>query len=597
MAEQQQFLSGNEAIAYGAFRAGCTVAAAYPGTPSSEILPALTRFKDRVYCEWSVNEKVAMEVVIGASFAGARALTTMKHVGLNVAADPLMTLSYLGVNGGLVIVSADDPGMHSSQNEQDNRCYAKFAKIPLLEPSDSQEAYEMTQAAFALSEEFDTPVLLRTTTRTSHSSSVVDLGEFIPLPPTGRSYTKQIEKTLPVPLYARRMRVRVEARTEKLREYAEGTPFNRVERGSDALGFITSGVSYQYVKEVFPEASVLKLGFTWPLPEQMIRAFAASVTRLFVLEELDPFLEEQVRAMGIKVESHATQLHLGELNPSRLKQLRAEITGEAVPAVASKNVTEGLPARPPVLCPGCGHRAVFYALHKLKATVMGDIGCYALGTFKPLEAMDTIVCMGASIGNAFGFEKAGDTRRVAAILGDSTFFHSGMTGLLNVVYNRGASTVIVLDNRTTAMTGHQDHPGTGKTLLGEETAAISIEQVAKGLGVARVRTVDCYDLSEVEAVLKEELEAREPSVVVAKRPCITGLRISLGRQFRIVEGKCRACRACLRLGCPALELGEPDPQQPKRRPVRVNPVLCTGCSMCGQVCPHGAMEEVSVEAR
>jgi len=596
MAQHKQFLSGNEAIAHGAFAAGCTVAAAYPGTPSSEILPALARLKG-VYCEWSVNEKVAMEVAIGASLAGARALTAMKHVGLNVAADPLMTLSYLGVNGGLVIVSADDPGLHSSQNEQDNRFYAKFAKVPLLEPSDSQEAFEMAQAAFAISEEFDTPVILRTTTRTSHSSSVVDVGDLTPPSPTGRTYTKDIAKTLPVPMYARHMRVRLEARLEKLKAFTETTCFNRLEPGSPDLGFVTSGISYQYVKEVFPEASVLKLGFTYPPPRRMVAAFAARVKSLFVVEELDPFLGEQIRAMGVKVEDHATQLHIWELNVSRLRQLRAEITGEPAPTVPSKGVTEGLPARPPVLCPGCGHRAVFYALNKLKATVTGDIGCYALGAVKPLDAMDTIVCMGASIGNAFGFEKAGDKRRVAAILGDSTFFHSGMTGLLNVVYNRGASTVIVLDNRTTAMTGHQDHPGTGRTLMGDETKAVAIEDVARGLGVERVRTVDCYDLAAVEAVLKEELDSPEPSVIVAQRPCITGARVNMRRQYRILSDACRACRACLHLGCPALELGDPDPEKPKRRKVKVNPVLCVGCGLCFQVCQHAAIEEVPTEVR
>ena len=461
----------------------------------------------------------------------------------------------------------------------------------------------MAQAAFAISEEFDTPVLLRTTTRTSHSSSVVDLGDFTPRPsPSGRTYTKDLAKNLPVPMYARHMRVRVEARLEKLRAYAETTPFNRLEAGSGDLGFITSGISYQYVKEVFPEAPLLKLGFTYPLPRKMIADFAAGVKRLYVIEELDPFLEEQIRAMGIVVEDHATPLHIWELNVERLRDLRAEITGTPTPAPVSKGVAEGLPARPPVLCPGCGHRAVFYVLHKLEATVTGDIGCYALGAVKPLEAMDTIVCMGASIGNAFGFEKASrppaarDTRRVAAVLGDSTFFHSGLTGLLNVVYNRGATTVIVLDNRTTAMTGHQDHPGTGKTLMGEETKAISIEQAARGLGVERVRVVDSYDLTALEEVLKEELDSPEPSVVVAKRPCITGARVNMGRQFRVMEA-CRACRACLQLGCPALELGDPDPEKPKLRKARVNPVLCMGCGMCAQVCRFGAIEEVPMEVR
>jgi indolepyruvate ferredoxin oxidoreductase alpha subunit len=595
MTDQRRLLSGNEAVAFGAYKAGCKVAAAYPGTPSTEILETVSRFKENIYCEWSVNEKVAMEVAIGASIAGARALTAMKHVGLNVAADPLMTFSYLGANGGLVVVTADDPGMFSSQNEQDNRFYARFAKVPLLEPSDSQEAYDMTIEAFHISEQYQTPVILRMTTRTSHSSSIVDLGDFTPELPTGRSYVKNVERTVPVPLYARGMRVRVEERTERLRAYSESTPLNRVEPGSSHLGIITSGISYQYVKEVFPEASVLKLGFTNPIPAHMVRGFAASVQRLYVVEELDPFLEEQVRALGIVVEDHQTKLNIGELSPTRLRLLRAEVYGEDPPASGSRNVSQGLPARPPVLCAGCGHRGVFYALNRLKATVTGDIGCYSLGMFKPLDAMDTIVCMGASVGNALGFEKAGHKGRVAAVIGDSTFFHSGITGLLNVVYNRGISTIIVLDNRTTAMTGHQDHPGTGRTLMGEATEEISVEQVARGVGVQRVRTVDAYNLAEVERVLKEELDAPEPSVVVVHTPCILASRQALTRQFRVNLDACHGCQACLKLGCPALEILDADPEKPKLRKVRVNPVLCSGCGMCAQVCKFDAVTKVPPE--
>jgi indolepyruvate ferredoxin oxidoreductase alpha subunit len=592
MADSRRFLSGNEAIAQGALKAGCTVATAYPGTPSSEILETLSTFRDRLYCEWSVNEKVALEVGIGASFAGARSLVTMKHVGLNVASDPLMTLSYVGVNGGLVIITADDPGMHSSQNEQDNRFYAKFAKVPLFEPADSQEAFEMTAAGFEISERFDTPVIIRTTTRTSHASGVVDLGDLTPAPPVARPYVKQVQKTVMVPMHARQRRLLMEERTEKLRELSETCDLNRIEPGSSDLGFITSGVSYQYVKEVFPEASVLKLGMTYPLPAKMIAEFARSVKRLFVIEELEPYLEEQVRAMGVKVEDHTTRLSIGELNPFRLGQLRAEITGEPAPAITSREVGEGLPARPPVLCAGCGHRGVFYALNKLKVTVTGDIGCYTLAMSKPLEAMDSCICMGASIGDAHGFEKAGHKGRVAAVIGDSTFFHSGITGLLNIVYNRGASTVIVLDNRTTAMTGHQDHPGTGRTLMGEEAKEVSVEQVARGVGVKRVRTVDSYDLEEVERILAEELDAPEPSVVVAQRPCIIGARKTVTRQFCVDADACRACRACLKLGCPAIELGDPLPDRPKMRRVKINRVLCAGCGMCCQVCQHGAIAEV-----
>jgi len=595
MTDTKKLLSANEAIAHGALIAGCTVAAAYPGTPSSEILPAIVAAKQNVYCEWSVNEKVAMEVAIGASFAGARALVVMKHVGLNVASDPLMTLSYVGVSGGLVIITADDPGMHSSQNEQDNRFYAKFAKVPLLEPADSQEAFEMTVAAFEISERFDTPVIVRTTTRTSHSSSVVNLGAVRPVPRVERPYSKRVEKTVMVPMHARQRRLAMEERAGRLREFSESCESNRVEPGTGELGFITAGISYQYVKEVFPESRVLKLGLTNPLPAGMIARFAESVRRLYVIEELDPFMEEQIRAMGVRVEEHATSFSIGESSPSRLKQLRAEITGEPAPVMVSSRAGEGLPARPPVLCAGCGHRGVFYALSKLKATVTGDIGCYTLAMSRPLEAMDSCICMGASIGDAHGFEKAGHKGRVAAVIGDSTFFHSGITGLLNIVYNRGASTVIVLDNRTTAMTGHQDHPGTGRTLMGQATQEISIEQVARGVGVERVRTVQSYDLDEVERVLAEELDSPEPSVVVAKQPCLISARVAIRRQFAVGADACRACRACLRLGCPAIELGDPLPGKPKLRRVKINRVLCAGCGMCCQVCKHGAITEVALE--
>ena len=595
MTENKKFLSGNEAIAHGAYKADCKVAAAYPGTPSTEILENVAKFKDSIYCEWSVNEKVAMEVVIGASLAGARAMATMKHVGLNVAADPLMTMSYVGANGGMVIVTADDPGMHSSQNEQDSRFYAKFAKVPLLEPSDSQEAYDMTVRAFDISEQFSVPVILRMTTRTSHASGIVDLGDFTRMADTGRTYVKDVEKTVTVPIYARKMRLRMEERTERLREYAETTELNRAERGASEMGIITSGVTYQYVKEVFPEAAVLKLGFTHPLPRRMIGEFADSVERLYVIEELDPFLDEQVRAMGIKVTDLPTPLNIGEIGPLRLRKLKAEIDGSPTPTLPVRGVGDGLPARPPVLCAGCGHRGIFRALQNLKATVTGDIGCYSLGAFKPLDSLDSIICMGASIGNALGFEKAGYKNRLVAILGDSTFFHSGITGLLNVVYNRGVSTVIVLDNRTTAMTGHQDHPGTGKTLMGLPTKEITVEQVARGVGVERVTVLDCYDLKAVEAVLKEEMDSPEPSVIVAKRPCVLGSRIAVNRQFVIDFDACKGCRKCLKLGCPAMELGDVDPANPKLRKVRVNPVLCVGCSMCSQVCEYGAVMENTVE--
>ena len=590
MASNKKVLSGNEAIAHGAYAGGVGVASAYPGTPSTEILETIAKFPE-IYCEWAVNEKVGMEVVIGASFAGTRALTAMKHVGLNVAMDPLMTFAYLGANGGLVVVSADDPGMHSSQNEQDNRSVAKFARIPMLEPSDSQECFDMTQVALEISEEFRTPVLLRTTTRISHSSGIVELGAFERKPRSEKSYEKDISKTVPVPLFARRMRVALEERLAKLAEYSEKSPLQRVEKGN-SIGIITSGIGYQYAREAFPEASFLKLGMTFPLPKNKIREFAASVEKLYIVEEGDTYLEDQIRAMGITVEQPKTNLRIGELNPDRLQRLAAEVNGTA--PLKPKEAIGDLPARPPVLCPGCSHRGVFYALNRLKALVTGDIGCYSLGTFAPLSAMDTIVCMGASIGNAHGLEKAGKKGRIAAVLGDSTFFHSGITGLLNIVYNKGASTTIVLDNRTTAMTGHQDNPGTGKTLMGEQTADISIEDVARGVGVKRVRVVDPYNLEETYNVLKEELDCPEPSLVVSKRPCILGAKIKVTKQYKVDPDKCKACGACLKLGCPAIEVMDSEGDSKKRK-ARISKVLCVGCGLCEQVCKFGAIQVGTLE--
>lgn len=583
----QKILSGNEAIAHGAYAAGVAVASAYPGTPSTEILENVAKFPE-IYSEWAVNEKVGMEVVIGASFAGVRSLTAMKHVGLNVALDPLMTFAYLGANGGLVVVSADDPGMHSSQNEQDNRTLAKFARIPMLEPSDSQECYDMLRMAYDISEEFDIPVMLRTTTRISHSSGVVDLGTFQRQPRGDRSYAKDIAKTVPVPLFARRMRLSLEEKLKRLEAYSESTPLQRSERGND-IGIVTSGVSYQYAREAFPEAAILKLGMTFPLPKKLIAGFASSVKKLYVVEEGDTYLEDQILAMGIEIEKPKTNLRIGELNPERLETLAAEVTGATPPS--PKDAITDLPARPPVLCPGCSHRGVFYALNRLKALVTGDIGCYSLGAFAPLSAMDTIVCMGASVGNAHGLEKAGQGGRVAAVIGDSTFFHSGITGLLNTVYNRGGSTTIVLDNRTTAMTGHQENPGTGKTLMGEKTTETLVEDVAKGVGVQRVRVVDPYDLEETYNVLKEELDSPECSVVVSKRACVLGAKVKVVRQFSVDSEACKACGVCLKLGCPAIEVADGPDADPKKRKTRINNVLCVGCGMCVQVCKFGAIRE------
>lgn len=580
-------LSGNEAIALGAWSAGVRVASAYPGTPSTEILENAAKLPG-IHCEWAVNEKVGMEVAIGASLAGARALTAMKHVGLNVALDPLMTFAYMGAVGGFLVVSADDPGMHSSQNEQDNRALARFAKIPLLEPSDSQDCYEMTRYALDLSEEFQIPVLLRTTTRISHSSCVVRLDrEPERVVPEGRGYHKDIARNVPVPAFARGMRIRLEEKLARLAERSESSPFQRVERGGP-LGIITSGVSYGYAREAFPHASILRLGMTHPLPFRLITEFAASVERVLVVEEGDPFLDEQIRALGIATLRPSTRLHIGELDPDRLAALAAEIEGRELPGRAAPQ--EGLPPRPPVLCPGCSHRGVFHALQRLRAVVTGDIGCYSLGAFAPLSSMDTIVCMGASIGNAHGMLKAGQGGRIAAVIGDSTFFHSGITGLLNVSYNLGTATIVVLDNATTAMTGHQDHPGTGRTLGGEPAPETRVEELARGLGIRRVRVIDPYDLDETYRVLKEELDAPEVSVIVSRRPCVLGARIRREKHYEIEPERCEGCGVCLKLGCPAMESLPPGPGETRGR-VRINEVLCAGCGLCVQVCRLDAVRE------
>ena len=578
----KELLSGNEAIARAAYEHGVTVAAAYPGTPSTEILERFSRYPG-IYAEWAPNEKVALEVGIGASLAGARTLVAMKHVGVNVAADPLLTFAYTGVNGGFVLVSADDPGSHSSQNEQDNRHYARFAKIPLLEPSDSREAGEMVGLALFLSEKFDTPVMLRITTRVAHSQGFVEKGE--PRPRELRPYTRNPKKYLMLPAFARGRRAFIEERLAGLREYSETAPVNRIEWRDRAVGVITSGISYQYVREALPDVSVLKLGFTWPLPEKLIRSFSEGVQRLLVVEELEPFLEEQVKAMGLAVSGKAHIPLTGELNPGIVagKMIEAGILEQrGGPAAAAPEGAPAVPARPPVMCPGCPHRGVFYTLRRLKLNVTGDIGCYTLGGLPPLEAMDCCVCMGASIGTAHGAEKADPAwaGRSVAVIGDSTFLHSGLTGLLNVVYNKGSSTVLILDNSTTAMTGHQQHPGTGCTLMGEPAPAVDLEALVRALGVRRVRVVDPRDLAEVTAAVREEVAVREPSVIICRQPCAL-----LDRQYapapRVLTEKGTGCRVCLGLGCPAIAL--------KDKKAVVDTGVCTGCGLCVQVCKAGAL--------
>jgi indolepyruvate ferredoxin oxidoreductase alpha subunit len=584
----KELLSGNEAIARGAWEAGVTVASGYPGTPSTEILEAAGSFQG-IYCEWAPNEKVALEMAAGACLSGARAMVSMKHVGLNVAADPLMTIPYVGVVGGLVVCVADDPGMHSSQNEQDSRQYARFAKIPLLEPSDSQEAKDFTILAFQISERYSTPVMLRSSTRVSHSSGIVTLGE---RRETGnvKGFPKSPERFVTIPAWARGMRVNLEKRLSELSAASNGSPVNRIERGDGSLGVVTSGISYQYVKEVLPRASVLKLGWSYPFPGALVGRFAREVKELLVVEELDPFIEEHIRILGIPCKGRAIVPGIGELSPTRLDAALEKMAGrpEKKPAPIPVEAAE-LPARPPVLCPACPHRGIFYALGKFDVVVTGDIGCYSLGTLPPLSRLDTILCMGAGISMAHGMEKAGEPRKVVGIVGDSTFFHSGITALLDISYNRGASVVIVADNRTTAMTGHQEHPGTGRTLRGEETIAARVEDFGKACGINNIVEVDPYDLKKTVGIIREALESSEPWLIVSRAACPLYLRQTLGNARRVNEELCSMCRACLKLGCPAIELVDDT--------IRVNELLCGGCAMCEKVCAQGAFSAITGECR
>ena len=585
----KKFLSANEAVAHAAAQAGCVVASAYPGTPSTEILENIAKFKDTVKCEWAVNEKVAMETAIGASMAGARALTAMKHVGLNVAMDPLMTFTYVGATGGMVIISADDPGMHSSQNEQDNRNLAKFARALLLEPSDSQEAYDFTIKAFELSEQFQVPVIIRLTTRTSHSASLVNLGDFKPAPHPLIPYKRNIQKHIPVPMFARGHRVAAQARTQAMEKESCKSKLNKIIVGKKSLGIITSAVAYQYVKEIFPEFSILKLGWTNPLPKALVAKFAKSVKKVLVVEELDPFLEDQIKAMGIKVVEHKTELNMFELNADRLQNLRHEILKDVPKAKAAK-VDATLPTRPPVLCSGCGHRGVFYTLHKLGATVTGDIGCYTLGAFPPLNAMDSTICMGASIGNAAGMKKAGLKGRICAVLGDSTFFHSGMTGILSAFYNGTPVTTIVLDNRITGMTGHQENPGSGKTLGGDPAPVTEIDAIAKACGYKKVVTVSADDLAELEKVLADAMDGDEAALVIAYAPCRIAAKLTKEGLCEVDAEECKACGACFKMGCPAMTRGKE--LRPGCFQMKIDANLCAGCKQCSQVCKFGAIKRV-----
>lgn len=583
--------SGNEAIAHAAKAAGCRVAAAYPGTPSTEIMETLATFGGVVNCEWSPNEKVAMEVAIGASIHGARAMCSMKHVGLNVAMDPLMTYTFVGPHGGFVVVVADDPGMHSSQNEQDTRYLAKFAHAVVLEPSDSQEAYDMTLAAFELSEEYRVPVFLRMTTRTSHCFSPVRevVGREVPEP---KAYVKDIRRNVATPANARVMRQNLPARDAALLSASEASIFNRVEAGTDKrVGFVTSGVSYQYVKEVFPEAPILKLGFTNPLPMGKVRELASGVDRVVVVEELEPFMEEQLKAAGVNVVQPQTELHIFELNPDRLKALRAELLGETATETVAVSAPAGLPGRPPALCAGCGHRGLFKVLVDLKATITGDIGCYTLGAAPPLSALETTICMGASIGAAIGMRKAGHEGRLAAVIGDSTFFHSGFTGLVDAVYNNVPITIVVSDNHITAMTGHQQNPGCGRNVYNEPAAAIDIVAVAKAMGVPMVEEVSPWDLDGMKMVLTAALDSGAPALVVVRGPCVLAGKLLKGAvACKVDAATCKACGACFKIGCPSIVRGEALPGT-TRFQARIEPAACTGCTVCAQVCPFQAISK------
>jgi indolepyruvate ferredoxin oxidoreductase, alpha subunit len=577
----KELLSGNEAIARGAYEAGITYAAAYPGTPSTEIVENIRRYRDDIHAEWSVNEKTAMEEALGASFTGARAIVTMKHVGLNVAADPLFSASYIGATGALVIVTADDPGMHSSQNEQDNRHYAEAAKLPILEPSDSQEAKEMVLAAVKISEEFDTPVLLRMTTRTAHSRSAVEIGERVQ--PPAIEYKGDFFKRNLLPGNARKRHQAVEERLKKLREYSNRFEYNRIIPGKSRIGVLSSGASYQYGREVFPDAWFLKVTLSFPFPDELFRKFAAEVDTIYVLEENDPIMETAARL----IEPGKT------IRGKDLFPILGELSSDVVAAcLGKKDLTprfdlNTIPRRPPSLCAGCPHAALFFNLSRMRVMAKGDIGCYTLGALPPLSAMDTCVDMGASITVQLGIEKAlekaGKTTRQVAVIGDSTFLHSGITGLIDVIYHRGKSTVVILDNSITAMTGHQENPASGHDISGAPAPQVDILKLVRdGLGVARTFAVDGYDVNAIKDLLKQEMQAAEPSVILVRRPCVLLFRKASWSPVKVDPSVCTKCHLCLKIGCPALSADADGHSS-------ASALLCTGCGVCAQVCPFHAI--------
>ncbi|MEW5921123.1 MAG: indolepyruvate ferredoxin oxidoreductase subunit alpha [Bacillota bacterium] len=584
----KKLMTGNEAVAYGAYLNGVRVGAAYPGTPSTQIMENFATYPG-VFAEWAPNEKVAMDVAIGAAFAGTRSLVSTKHVGLNVAADSLFYAVYTGINAGMIIACADDPGMHSSQNEQDNRNYAKFAKLPMLEPADSEEAKQFAGIALEISETFDTPVIIRFVTRTSHSSSLVEVSPDQVPPPPGepQPYKRNPEKHVMVPAFARRRHPVVEERIKKLAEYAETLSINRIEPGDDSIGIVAAGSVYQYAREVFPHATFLKLGMVYPLPKNIIRKFASMVKTLVVVEELDPFFEEQIRLMGIEVKGKEIFPMVGEFSPTLVRQcaVAAELINESgaeAEAVATMavNAAAKLPIRPPILCPGCGHRGMFNVLREAGVLVLGDIGCYTLGVAPPLNALHFTGCMGASIGVAHGVDKGKTKDRFVALLGDSTFFHAGLHPIVDVLYNQGTTTTIIADNRTTGMTGHQHHPGTGYVLQGKPTKFIDIEKVVRGIGYEKVDVCDPYDMDTFRKVLEDHLESREPSVIIALKPCVLQTK-EKHTPPRIDPELCTNCGSCLDIGC--------SPLIQEKDFVRIDPLLCNGCGLCMQVCPMEAI--------
>ena len=576
MSDKRVIMLGNEAIARGAYEAGVKVSAAYPGTPSTEISENIIKYKDDIYSEWSPNEKVAAEVAIGASISGVRAMACMKHVGLNVASDPLYTVSYMGVNGGLVLVVADDPGLYSSQNEQDTRMVARAAQVPVLEPSDSMEAKEYMKAAFQISEVFDRPVILRTTTRLAHSQGLVELydrEEVEDVP-----YEKNIAKTVMMPGNAKLRHVEIEKRNLELAEAANTMPINTVEMNDTKIGVITSGIPYQYVKEALPNASVLKLGMVNPLPKKLITEFASKVDTLYIIEELDPVIEEQVKSWGIKAIGKELFTVQGEYSANMIrKAILKEEVGTKAPAMA--------PGRPPILCPGCPHRSVYYVLNKLKMHVAGDIGCYTLGAVAPLSVVDSVICMGASISSLHGMEKAKGKDYIknwVAAIGDSTFLHTGVNSLMNMVYNKSTGTVMILDNSTTGMTGHQDHAATGKTLMGEPTNAIDIPNLCRAIGVKNVVEVNAFDIKTLEKVIKEEVAKDEVSVIITKTPCVL-LDKSKKPVYIAHPDKCKKCGMCMKPGCPAMTKNADGT-------IRIDDTMCTGCGLCETLCKFNAIE-------